>query len=77
MNEDCKTDILDLLLSKAPQYPTKKLKMNRLSEELDAEVVFEIRALSFNQIDDYIRNKDDSEINIILEGLVSPNIKDT
>ncbi|MEG1967325.1 MAG: hypothetical protein RR142_06585 [Clostridia bacterium] len=76
MNEDCKTDILDLLLSKAPQYPTKKLKMNRLSEELDAEVVFEIRALSFNQIDDYIRNKDDSEINIILEGLVSPDIKD-
>lgn len=70
------TDLLELLLSASCQLPEKELKMGRLSKELGTDVIFKIRGLSFNQIDEYVKNKEDSEINIILEGLVSPNLKD-
>jgi hypothetical protein len=69
-------DIIDLLLSNSPKVPEKELRMDRLSEELGTDVVFKIRALSYNTVAKFVRGKDESELCIVLEGLVSPNLKD-
>lgn len=71
-------NILDLLLSKTPQYPEKSVKMARLSKELGEEVVFKIRALPYTAVQDYIKSDaEDSDINIVLGGLVEPDLKDS
>lgn len=75
--EEKKTDIIELLLSTGCNRPEKELKMTRLSQELGQDVVFKIRALSYNAVNEFIKGKDDIEPYIVLEGLVSPDLKDT
>lgn len=73
---EAEPDVLELLLSAAPQVPEKELVMTRLSKELKKEVRFKIRAMSYSTVSEFIRGKDDSSFLVVLEGLISPNLKD-
>lgn len=71
---------LDLLLKadiKEFAVPTKEIKIKRLSEKLDADVVFKIKALSLDKIKE-LRETNSSEFNIhtIIEGVTEPSLKD-
>lgn len=77
VNKEAETDVLELLLSADPHVPEKELVMARLSEELGCEVKFKIRAMSYNAITEFVRGNDDSTLRVILEGLVSPDLKDS
>lgn len=74
---ETETDILELLLSATPKLPEKELVMTRLSDELGVEVRFRIRALSYTTITEFIRGKGDFDLRVVMEGLVSPSLKDT
>lgn len=71
------TNVLDLLLNASVELPTKKVKMKRLSKALGSEFSITLQALSYNQVVEYIRDKDDSELRILLEGIVDPDLKDS
>lgn len=71
---------LDLLLKadiKEFAVPTKEIKIKRLSEKLDGDVVFKIKALSLDKIKE-LRETNSSEFNIhtIIEGVTEPSLKD-
>lgn len=71
------TGLLELLLAgRLEEPPEKLLKMSRLSKELGRPVNFKIRALSYNQINEFVRGKEDSELLIVLEGLAEPDLRD-
>ena len=69
-------NLLDLLLSAKPPVLEKKVQMKRMSAELGQPVVFTIKALSYNVINEFVANKDESDLWTVLEGLVEPNLKD-
>jgi hypothetical protein len=71
-------NVLDLLLSNATKKPPEReYKINRLSRDLGVDIVFTLKALSYQSVTD-IRRMDESEqsIHIILKGTVSPDLKD-
>lgn len=67
---------MDLLLSAKPPVLERQIKMKRLSQELGKPVVFTIKALSYNVLNEFVVNKDESDLWTVLEGLVEPNLKD-
>lgn len=71
-------DTLEILLNgkKLPK-PTAEYKIERLSKELGGEVIFQICALSYDDVADIKkRNGEEMNLHIVLEGTISPNIKD-
>lgn len=71
---------LDLLLKadiKEFAVPTKEIKLKRLSEKLQGDVIFKIRALSLDKIKELREtNSGDFNIHTIIEGVVEPSLKD-
>ena len=68
-------DVLDLLLKTAPaKLPEKNVKMLRLSAEAGADVIFSIRAISYNRIAE-IQDSKDLPLQLLLEGIVKPDLK--
>lgn len=74
MNEE--TNLLDLLLSAKSPVLEKQIEMKRMSEELGQPVVFTIKALSYNTLNEFITNKPDPDLRTVLEGLAAPDLKD-
>lgn len=70
---------LDLLLKADTtklKTPEKDIKVKRLSEILGEEVVFKIKALSVNKLEELREtNTKDFNIHAILEGVKEPNLK--
>lgn len=71
-------DTLELLLKgERPNMPEKEIKLKRLSKACGGDIVFRLRALSFNRVAE-IKNGHaggDMEIHILLAGVVSPDLK--
>ncbi len=74
--------VLELLLRpEAPNVqaalPTAKYRIKRLSEALHADVVFTLRALPYGQVQQIKTSPgDDQTVQIVLAGVVEPNLKD-
>ena len=71
-------DTLELLLkSDRPNMPEKEVKLKRLSKACGGDVIFRLRALSYNRVVE-IKNTHaggDMEVHILLAGVISPNLK--
>lgn len=71
-------DTLELLLKTNPQnLPKKQIKLKRLSKECEGDVVFDLRALTYNKVAE-IKNTHtggDMEVHILLAGVISPDLK--
>jgi hypothetical protein len=71
-------DTLELLLkSDRPNMPEKEIKLKRLSKECGGNIIFKLKALSYNRVAE-IKNTHaggDMEVHIILAGVVSPDLK--
>lgn len=80
MNE--KMSMIDLLLKpEVPnvqkELPTKEYKVKRLSELCGADVVFSLRALPYGRVAELKGSMDDDlDVDILLGGVVSPDLKD-
>jgi len=70
-------NVLDILLAKElPETPTKEFKQKRLSKLFGETVIFELKALRYDTVEDIKkRNGDDMAVHIVLEGTISPNLK--
>lgn len=70
---------LDFLLKMdIPDAPTKKYKHKRLSNLCGGNVVFELRALSFNRVNEIRKIEgDDFTVHIILAGVTAPDFKNS
>lgn len=69
---------LDLLLkSEIPSPPEKQLKLKRLSELCNGDVIFTIRALPYSRVAEIkdAHSGDDMEVYILLAGVFSPELK--
>ena len=71
---------LDLLLKadiKEFAVPTKEIKLKRLSESLEDDVIFKVKALGLDKIKE-LRETNSSDFNIhtIIEGVIEPSFKD-
>lgn len=68
---------LDLLLRMdIPNLPEKEYKITRLSTICGAPVVFKLQALPYSRAAEITRaQKDDTDVHIILAGVVEPNLK--
>lgn len=74
--------VLDLLLDRftpnvEKNRPTAAYRIDRLSEVLGAEVVFELQGLSYGKVHDLERFTQDADVNILLAGCVSPDLRDS
>ncbi len=75
------SELLDLLLKPElpnvqKNLPTAKYKMKRLSELAGEDVVFTLRALPYNRINEFQGTMDtDADIQILLAGCVEPDFK--
>lgn len=58
------------------ERPGAAYRIDRLSEALGADVVFELRGLSYGKVHDLERFTQDADINILLAGCVSPDLRD-
>ena len=81
MNETQEVSVLDLLLSdNVPNLAEKPLtasyEVSRLSEAAGMPVVFKLQALPYGRVQDLARISQDSEVNILLAGCISPDLKD-
>lgn len=74
-----KDNTLDLLLNMEVQAPIEKnVKIKRLSEICGKDVVFRIRQLSYNRLQEIVEqhgDSDDISVFTVLAGVVSPNLK--
>lgn len=69
--------IIDLLCGMdTPSAPTAEVKIKRLSELAKQEVVFKIKALSYDKISEANKFDDDYNINLVRMGTVEPSLKD-
>ena len=71
-------DTLELLLKANPQnLPEKQIKLKRLSKECGGDVIFTIRALTYNKVVEIktAHAGGDMEVHILLSGVVSPDLK--
>ena len=70
---------LDLLLKadiNSIKIPKKEIKIKRLSERLNGDVIFTISALSLDKLEELREaNSKDFNIHTILEGVKEPNLK--
>lgn len=71
-------DTLELLLkTDRPNMPEKEVKLKRLSKECGGDVIFRLKALSYNRVAE-IKNTHtdcDMSVHILLAGVVSPDLK--
>ncbi len=75
-----KADIIDLLLrpetpNVKKQRPTAEYKVKRLSELYGEPVIFSLRALSYNEIQE-LAGAEDFDTQVILTGVASPDLRD-
>lgn len=73
------TDVLELLLSREPVSPReeKEVKIKRLSPNGEGAVVFTLRSLGYSRAAELKRmDNPEQPLFILLEGVVSPNLKD-
>lgn len=70
-------DVIDLLLNAKPfEVPEKEYKLRRLSKDCGGDVVFKLRAVSFERVAEIRRiNESEQNVHIILAGTVSPDLK--
>lgn len=70
-------DTLELLLSATPKLPEKQVKLKRLSKECNGEVIFNLRALTYNRVAELkeAHAGSDLEVHIMLAGVISPDLK--
>lgn len=70
-------DTLDLLLKINPKLPEKEIKLKRLSKECGEDVIFSLRALTYNRVAELkeAHANTDLEVHIMLAGVVSPDLK--
>ena len=69
-------DALELLLnSERPNMPEKEIKLKRLSKACGGDVIFRLRALSYNRVAELQKADSDMNVHIILAGVVSPDLK--
>lgn len=81
MAEEKKVDVIDLLLRPdAPDVkkhlPTAEYEVKRLSKSFGAPFSVVLTALTYNSIQE-LRLVSDSSIQIVLEGVKSPNLRDS
>lgn len=75
------SDILKMLLDAdapnvAKNLPTKRFEVPRLSKAVGARVVFTLRALPYDRVQDIRAMKDtEQEVNILLGGCIDPDLK--
>ncbi len=71
-------NMIDLLLSVEPVKPQEKsVKIKRLSELCGAEVLFKLRAMSYDRVAEIKEMaRGDMSVDIILAGVLSPDLKD-
>lgn len=71
-------DTLELLLKSNPQnLPEKQIKLKRLSKECGGDVIFSLKALTYNRVAE-IKNAHtgrEMEVHILLAGVTSPDLK--
>ena len=71
-------DTLELLLKAKPaNLPEKQIKLKRLSKEVGGDVIFNLKALTYNRVAD-IKNTHsggEMEVHILLAGITSPDLK--
>ena len=80
--EEKQTSVLDLLLggeipNMKNNLPRADFRIDRLSELCGGDVVFTLSALPYGKVKDLERFTQDAEINILLAGCVSPDLKDS
>ncbi len=70
-------DTLELLLrTDIPNLPEKEYKLKRLSELCGDDVVFSLRALPYSRVAEIAKvQKDDTNIHILLAGVMEPDLK--
>jgi len=70
-------DVLELLLNANPtKLPEKDYKIKRLSKELDADVIFRLRALPYSRVAEIRRvDEDDRDPHVVLAGVISPDLR--
>ncbi|MEA5136474.1 MAG: hypothetical protein VB035_10110 [Candidatus Fimivivens sp.] len=75
---DKEQNVIDLLLNlDPPSLPEKDIKIKRLTKLCGADVVFKIRALPYSKVADVRKLAgDDMGVDIVLAGVVSPDLKD-
>lgn len=69
---------LELLLNTDnPKLPEKEIKLKRLSKELNGDVIFKIKALTYNEVAEIkdIHSGPDMEVHIMLAGVISPSLR--
>lgn len=69
--------VLDLLLTtKVENLPTKEVKINRLSDELGADIIFKLEALNFDKVTEIREaNSTDVDVHMVIEAVKEPNLK--
>lgn len=71
-------DVLQLLLSKEKELPVqeKQVKIKRLSHKGEEPVVFTLRSLSYNRVQEIQKiGGDDVKLHIVLAGVREPDLK--
>lgn len=74
------SELLDKLLrpeipAVAKNLPTAKFRVKRLSEAAGEDVVFTLRALPYSRVQDIKAMSGESEVAIVLAGVVEPDLK--
>ena len=82
VQEEQEISALELLLGDGmpnvkKEAPTASYEVERLSEAAGKPVVFKLQALPYGRVQDLRRMSEDSEVNILLAGCVSPDLKDS
>lgn len=75
-----KRSVTDILLNlDPPELPKKEIKIKRLSNLADTDVVFILQALPYSRIAEIrkLSSEEDLSVNITLAGVVSPNLRDS
>lgn len=72
-------DTLDLLLkSEVPNLPEKEYKIKRLSKLCGSDIVFKLKAIPYSRAMEISKSqKDDTEVHIMLAGVIEPDLKST
>ena len=71
-------DILDILIkSEKRKLPEKEIKLKRLSKEIGKDIIFKIKALPFDEVADITSMSDNMRVQIVLSGVINPNLKST
>lgn len=71
-------DTLELLLKASPaNLPEKEVKLKRLSKDCGGDVIFKLKALTYNRVAEIkdLHAGNDMEVHILLAGVISPNLK--